>query len=226
MFINTSQYERDLAKGLSLSGEGQEYFLSGRVSLIQDVLSRTRIKVESILDFGCGSGHSTPVLQRAFDANVCGYDTSDSLVAEAEGSYSTERIRFVNSMKMLDRNEFDLCYTNGVFHHIDPADRRACLEQIHRVLKPFGLFAFFENNPWNPGTRLLMSRIPFDRDAKVLSYLAARKMLLAQGFEPLTPPQFVFYFPKILARLRPLERLGLRIPLGAQYLLLMKKIRW
>ena len=39
------------------------------------------------------------------------------------------------------------------------------------ALRPGGLFAFWENNPWNPGTRLVMSRIPFDRDAITLSAL-------------------------------------------------------
>ena len=37
-----------------------------------------------------------------------------------------------------------------------------------------GVLALFENNPWNPGTRLVMKRIPFDRNAQTISPRAGR----------------------------------------------------
>ena len=56
------------------------------------------------------------------------------------------------------------------------------------------LLAFWENNPWNPGTRYVMSRIPFDRDAVTLTAPEARRMLSAGGFEMLRM-DFLFIFP-------------------------------
>ena len=42
---------------------------------------------------------------------------------------------------------FDLCYTNGVFHHVDPAARLSMVQRIYRALAPGEFFALFENNP-------------------------------------------------------------------------------
>jgi hypothetical protein len=41
-----------------------------------------------------------------------------------------------------------------------------------------------ENNPWNPGTRYVMSRIPFDRDAIPLTPSAARHLLKRAALRP------------------------------------------
>ncbi len=76
--------------------------------------------------------------------------------------------------------------------------------------------ALFENNPWNPGTRLVMSRIPFDRDAVLVRPGEARRLLEAAGLEPRFTG-FYFYFPRWLGALRPIERRLVRLPLGAQY---------
>jgi hypothetical protein len=89
-------------------------------------------------------------------------------------------------------------------------------------LQPGGFFAFWENNPWNPGTKIVMSRIPFDRDAITLSYLEARQMLKRAGFQVLRT-DFLFIFPRFLRWLRPLETLVARIPFGAQYQILCRK---
>ena len=116
----------------------------------------------------------------------------------------------------------DLVYCNGVFHHIAPARRAGAVAFVVRALRPGGLFAFWENNPWNPGTRLIMRRIPFDRDAVMLTPAAARRLLIDGGLE-VVGTDFRFYFPASLRRLRPLEPHLRRLPLGAQYLVLARK---
>jgi SAM-dependent methyltransferase len=113
-------------------------------------------------------------------------------------------------------------YCNGVFHHIEPADRPCALASIHRALMPGGYFAFWENNPWNPGTRLVMHRIPFDRDAKTLSAPQARRLLHGAGFDVIST-DFLFLFPRALATLRPLETRLTQLPAGAQYMVLCRK---
>jgi hypothetical protein len=89
-------------------------------------------------------------------------------------------------------------------------------------LKPGGLFALFENNPWNPGTRYVMSKIPFDRDAVMLRASETSRRLVDGGFEILTV-DFLFVFPALLRWLRPLERHLASVPLGAQYLVLGRR---
>jgi SAM-dependent methyltransferase len=116
----------------------------------------------------------------------------------------------------------DLAFCNGVFHHIAPPERTAAVDYIHRALRPGGLFAFWENNPWNPGTRLVMKRIPFDRDAVTLTSREARQLLRERGFEILRT-DFLFIFPRVLRWLRGVERFVTQWPLGAQYQVLCRK---
>src|SRR6059036_11455 len=52
--------------------------------------------------------------------------------------------------------------------------------------------SFWENNPWNPGTRLVMSRIPFDRDAVPLSPPEVRRLVLTAGFRLEQAIRFLF----------------------------------
>jgi SAM-dependent methyltransferase len=120
--------------------------------------------------------------------------------------------------------QFQLAYCNGVFHHIESERRADALSYLHRSLSPGGYFAFWENNPWNPGTRLVMRRIPFDRDAQLLSPPAARTLLARAGFEILST-DFLFIFPRALAELRPLEAALSRVPAGGQYMVLARKVR-
>jgi hypothetical protein len=101
-------------------------------------------------------------------------------------------------------------------------ERAMALEIFRRALKPSGFFAFWENNPWNLGTRIVMSRIPFDRDAIPISPIEARGLLKSSGFEILAQ-EFHFYFPRCLSAFRFLEGMLRTVPLGAQYLILVKK---
>ena len=89
-------------------------------------------------------------------------------------------------------------------------------------LRPGAPFAFCENNPWNPGTRWVMRRIPFDRDSIPIALPEARRLLREVGFEILASDA-LFFFPRILRWLRPLERPLVALPLGAQYLVLARK---
>jgi hypothetical protein len=68
-----------------------------------------------------------------------------------------------------------------------------------------------------------MRRIPFDRDAVMLSIREARRLLRTAELLPLGSASTLFYFPRALRALRPLERPLSRLPLGAQYLVLARR---
>jgi trans-aconitate methyltransferase len=116
----------------------------------------------------------------------------------------------------------DLVYSNGVFHHIPVAERGSAIRYVFESLRPGALFALWENNPWNPGTRYIMSRIPFDHDAITLSAPETRRLVRAAGFEVIHT-DFLFVFPHALRPLRGLEPALVRLPLGAQYMILARK---
>lgn len=217
LFDRAAEYDRLLEKGLRLSGESRAWFMEQRITDLRAHLPEG-FRPRRILDFGCGTGETALHLSQVFaDAEVVGVDTATSAVAHAQRSHGSSRLRFGAVADLGAAGLFDLCYTNGVFHHIAPAERAGALRAIRDALAPGGCFALFENNPWNPGTRLVMARIEFDRDAIPLSPPEARRLLAAGGFGRVLPARFLFWFPGPLAFLRFLEPALARLPLGAQY---------
>lgn len=221
-------YEQQLSQGISLSGESADYFVRGRVKWFGQAVRKFAIEYpNSVLDFGCGVGNAaTALLEEFAGANVTGVDCSKESLSVANSRY--EKTQFASQLRWLTSNQFselgsiDVAYTSGVFHHILPEARQAELSQIRTWLKPGGLFALFENNPWNPGTRWVMSRIPFDRDAICLSPIEARGRLRDAGFQVLQT-NYLFFFPRLLSSLRFSERALRNFPLGAQYVVLARK---
>jgi len=174
------------------------------------------------LDFGCGTGSATPFLLNELKVDsLLGVDASVQSLAIARQTHG-KPARFVTLAEYRPEGLFDLVFCNGVFHHISPGDRAAAVDMLHSSLRPGGVLAFWENNPWNPGTRYVMRRIPFDRNAIALSAPAARRLLRERGFEVMRT-DFLFFFPRFLAWLRWLEPGLAYLPLGAQYQILCQK---
>lgn len=216
-------YDAALNRGLSISGESKDYFARERVRWVAARLRAAGTQPTRVLDYGCGTGSAGPELLRELNVrSVTGVDASPEILAEARQAHADPRLEFSLLTSVEPSACFDLAFCNGVFHHIEPAQRLDALAYIHRSLAPGGYFAFWENNPWNPGTRLVMSRIPFDRDAQLLWPSHARGLLRRAGFSVLRT-DFVFLFPRVLAALRPLEARLASIPAGAQYLVLSRK---
>lgn len=213
-------YERELAKGLSLTGEGAAYYAAGRIAWMARRLDG--IAISSVLDFGCGTGLAGPLLASQFpSARIVGADISRHSIEIARRDNAGERVSFCTLDQLDADTRFDLAYCNGVFHHIPPAERSKALATVHRWLRPGGHFALWENNPWNPGTRYIMSRVEFDRDAIVISPLEAKRMLRANGFDVIRSDH-QFFFPRSLRTLRFAEPFLAWLPLGGQYLTLAR----
>ncbi|MBI5200697.1 MAG: class I SAM-dependent methyltransferase [Elusimicrobia bacterium] len=214
LFNKTHEYDEMLQKGLALSGESKEFFVAGRLADLKGHLP-DGFAVNKILDFGCGMGGTTRALAEAFPgAQVVGADTAENALAHARENTKDPKVSFTTLDKI--GTGFDLAYVNGVFHHIELEKRPQAATLIQKALRPGGRFAFFENNPWNPGTRLIMSRIPFDRDAVPIPPDEGRELLFGAGFA-LEPTRYLFFFPRILAYFRVFEHLLKEVPMGAQY---------
>ncbi|MBF0127705.1 MAG: class I SAM-dependent methyltransferase [Magnetococcales bacterium] len=216
LFDRSGEYNAMLAKGLALSGEDKGYFLRGRILDLRARLPAAFVP-RRILDFGCGLGDASHFLAHAFpQALVVGADLSEPTLEYARSHFSSERVTFCSIAALGELPRFDLCYVNGVFHHIEAGKREGTMELLRALLHPAGHLAVFENNPWNPGARLVMWRIPFDRDAVPVSSPAMGR-LLRSHFRVTSGPWFLFYFPSILKWLRAFEPGLARWPLGAQY---------
>jgi len=217
-------YDRALAEGLSVSGEDRQYFAAGRVNWVQACLRQLDYSCHSIMDYGCGTGSTTEYLMGALSAHrVVGVDTSERSLAAARQNCKSSNARFVLLGEYPPSADLDLVYCNGVFHHIPPEQRGECLRFIHDSLRLGGWFSLWENNPWNPGTRYIMSRVSFDRDAITLTPLEARRLVRSAGFKVLRT-DFLFIFPRFLKVFRPTEKLLAKLPLGGQYQILCQKV--
>jgi SAM-dependent methyltransferase len=213
-------YEQDLARSLAPTGESREFYAQKRIDWTARCAVRLGYSVKRILDYGCGDGANVPTLAARFHADhVLGLDVSPESISIARAANAAAGLQFLCISDWTPDRSVDLAFTNGVFHHIPPAEREECLHAIRRALKPGGLFAFWENNPWNPGTQYVMSRCAFDEHAIKISPRAAKKLLSGSGFKVVRTDS-LFYFPRQLSLLRPAEAWLSALPLGGQYLAL------
>ena len=214
---------QQLERGVSLSGENKAYFAKARVDWLKTRLAARGASTRTILDYGCGTGSAVPFLCDAFEPDgVLGIDVSIESLRVARERHGSPTVRFMRPADYSPREQIDLVFTNGTFHHIPPRERAKAVQYLQRAIVRGGHLALWENNPWNPGTRLVMRRIPFDRDAVMLSAGGAGRLLRRHGFE-VCARDFLFVFPRALRRLRPLERVLAGLPLGAQCLVLARK---
>ena len=217
------EYDAALQRGLAVSGEDKTYFAIRRVEWLAQILRALGVEPGSIMDFGCGTGTAIPLLLDLPGCRqVIGIDQSAQSLRVARQQQPSPRASFYAPAEYAPAGAVDLAYCNGVIHHIPPGERGAALRYVHQSLKPGGLFAVWENNPWNPGTRYVMSRIPFDRDAVPIAAPALARLLVAEGFAVLRR-DYLFIFPGWLRWFRSLEPRFAGWPLGAQYLVLGRK---
>ena len=72
-------YDEALSEGLSLTGEGPLVYAERRIAVTRKLISKHDFKADRILDFGCGTGTSIPLLNVAFSpAELVGIDISSN----------------------------------------------------------------------------------------------------------------------------------------------------
>lgn len=213
-------YDSNLNKGLAISGEDSTFFARGRVEWLKKCMRRLNYVADAVLDYGCGVGNTTPFLFEILGAKyVVGVDLSQEslFVARQANRGLPVEYRLINDLE--EERKFDLVFCNGVLHHILPNERSESVRYISKRLKPNGIFSLWENNPWNLGTRYIMSRIPFDKNAIPLTRREASLLVMSNQFEVIRV-DYCFIFPSFMKLLRVFEKYFTRIPLGAQYQIL------
>jgi len=213
------QYDRVLGESIPEGLNEDGYFAEYKVALMASLLGDR--KPMRILDFGCGAGRSLPYLERHFPAaELWGYDVSSASLNVA--SECVPSARLFSDWRAAAGVHFDAIIAANVFHHIPREQRASALAHCYDALDAGGQMFLFEHNPYNPATRWIFDRCPFDADAEMLSLRTAIRLADHAGFRSIQHG-YTLFFPRPLAWLRGLEPWLKFLPLGAQYYVRMAK---
>lgn len=167
------------------------------------------------LDVGCGKGELLQLLRDDFH-QVAGCDPSPGMLSS--GQKLETRVQEDCSKIPFADAAFDFVTAVCVYHHVPVRSRLTLTREVHRVLTPGGTFAIIEHNPFNPVTRLIVSRTVVDKDALLLKPSETREWMRLAGFTCQAPKYFLYFPEKIYRRAGArLEYLLGRVPLGGQY---------
>jgi SAM-dependent methyltransferase len=184
--------------------------------LLQDFFARRRCSTKDRcwLDIGCGKGELLRLGRSSFD-QALGCDPSEEML-KACGDLDVRRQTEDGVLPFAD-SSFHLVTAVCVYHHLNGADRRAMTKEVWRVLRPGGIFAIFEHNPWNPATRIIVGRTPVDAHAVLLTAGEVRRTMRAAGLTPIQTTNYLFLPERLFAVVGRLEKWLAAVPAGGQF---------
>jgi ubiquinone/menaquinone biosynthesis C-methylase UbiE len=138
-------------------------WLLGADKAKQPLIEQAEIKPGfRVLDIGCGTGSMAILIKRMHpEAEVVGIDPDPPALSVAarkakRAGLSIELDRgFADHMPYADAS-FDRVFSSFMFHHLDPDEKSATLDEIRRVLKPGGslhLLDFVREHSVHSGTK-------------------------------------------------------------------------
>ncbi len=210
-------YETLHANSIATSGEQPGYFADYKAECVVRLVG-TNFE-QPMLDYGCGVGGLTQRLCARFP-QVSGFDPSVDSVGIARDR--CPQATFFDDLGSIPDARFGLVIVANVLHHVAPVERAGLMRRLMRVLKPSsGVLVVFEHNPFNPLTRRAVAQCEFDDDAILLKPAELVRLLQESGYQDVRR-QFIVFFPRALAALRPLEKNLGWLPLGAQVMVVGK----
>jgi SAM-dependent methyltransferase len=214
----TANYNEEINKALNFSGLDIDFFARVKNDYLVDILNARQggaAKAE-LLDVGCGVANAHKQLTGRV-GGISGVDVSAASIAVARQRNPGIRYEVFDGTHLPFADQsFDTAFAINVFHHVPVAQRPALVADVRRVLRPGGLFAIFEHNPFNPVTRRIVNTCKFDKDAVLLERHDSEALLKASGFGDVTT-RYIFSVPAAGPLLRKVDRLFSLLPFGAQY---------
>ena len=211
-------YREDVENAISWSGKDVDYFAEGKANLLVALAQRRLGDPAKLraLDVGCGVGVTDRFLAGQF-GRLHGVDiASDAVERARKANPEVHYESYDGGALPMPDGAVDIAFTICVMHHVPPADWPLFAAEMRRVVRPGGLVAVFEHNPFNPLTRVSVSRCPFDEDVTLLRAGTTTRLLDEAGLTPVERRYFYFLPVRDVAASR-VERALRRVPLGAQY---------
>lgn len=209
------KYNHLMEKNLRiLSPKGNiSYFAEYKMALFKKCI---RNRPSRILEYGCGIGNNIPFIRKNFPKTpLFGCDTSEKSLDVARQLYPDLSFFLISDGENTSLR-FDCILVADVIHHIPRDKREFYMKKILEYLEPGGDIVFFEHNPYNPLTRILVSTCPFDKNAELVSLRRIQELLTLHGLTILES-RYCFYFPEFLKFFNRFEFLLSFIPLGGKF---------
>jgi len=197
-------------------GGGSEFYNARKMDLLLRFFRRGGRQTSPMawLDVGCGQGDLLG-MGKPYFSRVAGCDPSAGMLSAVQG---IEVKRQPSATELpYESASFDFVTAVCVYHHVIPEERVKLTNEVGRVLRSGGIFAMIEHNPYNPVTQLVVSRVPVDKDAQLLSSRSARRVESAAGLKPFRTEYFLYLPKPLYQRAGRLENLIDWFPLGGQY---------
>lgn len=125
------------------------HVLAPSLSSLERLISDRRRSYPVIVDVGCGCGYAFRLLKARFrPQRLIGVDVDPAMIAASAARAKRRHLKVdllvENASSMsIESESVDLVFCHQTFHHI--VDQEAALREIHRILKPGGLFLFAES---------------------------------------------------------------------------------
>jgi SAM-dependent methyltransferase len=205
-------YESLCEDAIGFGGRDHAFYLEAKARHLSGLVRRLLGNGDvSALDVGCGAGALHPHLSFS---ELVGADPSAQLVEAARRANPNVHYDVADGTDLpYENGRFDLVFAVCVLHHVATAARRRFAAELARVVRPSGIVAIFEHNPWNPLTRLAVARCVFDEDVELLRMRETVHLLQAAELR-VAERAYVLFVPW---RAETLDRALARVPLGAQY---------
>ena len=219
------EYEKMHAANIAITGEKPDFFSEYKIRILREDIGSLHIPVQSIIDFGAGTGNSVPYFRKHVPqaALTCTDVSQKSLdIAEKRFPGAMRSVLLQNEKIAAPDDSFGAAFSACVFHHIAHEEHGHWLRELRRVVRPDGMIAIFEHNPLNPLTVRAVNTCPFDANAHLIRSGQLRKSLEAAGWRDVAI-RYHLFFPRPLASLRILEPSMTWLPLGAQYSAIARK---
>ncbi len=220
----SANYTADVDSSVAFSGLKADFFTRSKAEYFRDYLTETLGPTNEldVLDLGCGIGIFEGLFENDF-GSIVGIDVSEMSIEAARKNHpDVEYVLYEGQTLPFPDEQFDVVFTVCVMHHVDPDEWQRFIDQAKRVLKPGGIFAVFEHNPYNPLTLKVVNDCILDEHAVLLKPKELERMV-SSSFGRTPRIEFILAIPPINKILKVADRLLKRVPLGAQYAVYVEK---
>jgi SAM-dependent methyltransferase len=212
-----SNYEAVINDYIGFCGQPQEFYTRAKADHLRRIIdAKAWTKPLDLLDVGCGHGLIHPHLSDA-GYRLTGIDVAESAIQLARRRNPHVNYDVYDGLRLPYADEaFDVLFTICVMHHVPVDQRDTFVSEARRVLRPGGTLVIFEHNKLNPLVQWVVARIPFDRNAVLLTSWHTKKLVHNAGFRSINC-SYILFFPFDAEPLRKVEGYLGWLPLGAQY---------